>query len=369
VLRIESLRKAWPDFELLADLSLGDAEIGAVLGPSGSGKSSLLRLVAGLERPDSGRVVLDGADLGPLPPERRRIGMVFQDYALFPARTVAGNISYGPAVAGLPRAERNRITRTLADELGIAGLLGRYPASLSGGERQRVALARTLAARPALVLLDEPLSSLDEGTRKRLRLDIAERLRGSGTAALHVTHDVEEALAIADRLFLMRDGRVEASGVPESIYAQPPSAWAASFMGSGPVMPALSIEGPASAPRARSAFGTFACREASFDFSRDERCSIFFPSAAVALVADADSPREGVAEGINRFTCRVVSSFFAGRSRRVILGREFPAGEARIEVDLPVSARVSRGEEVRLGVPVSSCSLLRGIPSADVPGE
>jgi ABC-type Fe3+/spermidine/putrescine transport system ATPase subunit len=359
MLSVESLRRSWPGFLLDVDLVLGDSEIGAVLGPSGSGKSSLLRLVAGLERPDSGRVVVDGADVARLPPERRGIGMVFQDHALFPARTVAGNISYGPAVAGVPRAERNRITRALASELGIGALLGRYPSSLSGGESQRVALARTLAAKPALVLLDEPLSSLDESMRKRLRLEIAERLRRAGTAALHVTHDVEEALAIADRLFLMRGGRIVATGLPEELFAEPPSAWAASFLGAGVVIPALSVEGPSASPVARCAFGRIRCR-ATTQIEKDARYSVFFrpESARVVCADEAADPAWTDTEGLNRFTSVVVSLYFTGRSNRAVLSLGGADPEARIEMDLPRSTRVARGETVGIELPASECRVL-----------
>jgi ABC-type Fe3+/spermidine/putrescine transport system ATPase subunit len=360
VLSVESLRKSWPGFELDVDLRLGDAEIGAVLGPSGSGKSSLLRLLAGLERPDSGRVVVDGTDVGRLPPERRGIGMVFQDHALFPARTVAGNISYGPAVAGVPRAERKRITRSLAAELGIEALLGRYPSSLSGGESQRVALARTLAAKPALVLLDEPLSSLDESMRKRLRLEIAERLRGAGAAALHVTHDVEEALAIADRLFLMRGGRIVATGLPEELFDEPPSAWAASFIGAGAVIPALSVEGSSSAPIARCFFGSLRCRATTSEIAKDGGYSVFFrPEHARVIGADAasDSTRRDT-ETINRFTCVVVSLYFTGRSRRAVLSLGTSDSDARIEIDIPSSTAVARGERIGIELQAAECRVL-----------
>lgn len=370
MLRIEALRKSWPGFDLNVDLTLGDAEIGAVLGPSGSGKSSLLRLIAGLDRPDSGRILMDGADLVRLPPERRRIGMVFQDYALFPARTAAGNIAYGPAVAGLPREERNRITRRLASELGIAGLLERYPSSLSGGERQRVALARTLAAGPAVVLLDEPLSSLDEGMRKRLRIEIAERLRGSGAAALHVTHDVEEALAIADRLFLMRDGRIEASGPPETLYSDPPSAWSASFMGSGPVIPAQAVEGTRERPVARCGLGPIHCRPLSFDIASGGRYSVFFPADAATILSydRAAHLPNGDIFTINRFTCKVISSIFGGRFRRVALRKNSSEGETAFEIEAPVSVGVSRGDSVVVEIRASACVVLPGRVSTDMLG-
>ncbi len=364
MLKLESLKRSWPGFELAVDLSLGDAELGALLGPSGSGKSSLLRLVAGLERPDSGRIVLDGIDMSGLPPERRGIGMVFQDLALFPAMTVAANISYGPRLAGLPRAERHRLTRSLARGMGIEALLDRYPASLSGGERQRVALARTLASSPRLVLLDEPLSSLDGSLRRRLRAEVAAKLRESGSAALHVTHDVEEAMAVADRIFLMREGGIEASDIPERLFEDPPSAWAASFMACGPVIPAASVEGPPGAPIARCSFGFLACGADRRRGSPTEACSVYFPIDAASLEPPSharDAPAR-IESGINRFTCAVRSAFSTGRARRLALSPLDSSDELILELDFPLSLRASRGEVVDCVVPRSKCFLLAGSP-------
>jgi len=364
VLKIEQLARAWPEFTLGVSLELGEREIGAILGPSGSGKSSLLRLIAGLERPDSGRIFLDERDLTQLPPEKRGIGMVFQDYALFPAMTVAQNISYGPRLAGLRRAERNRITQELASKMGIARYLDRYPAALSGGERQRVALARTIAASPRLVLLDEPLSSLDENLRKQLRLELASRLRESESAALHVTHDVEEAMAVADRIFLMRDGAIEAAGDAESLFSDPPSAWVAAFMGCGPVIPVEAVEGSAAAILARCILGTIACTDSSKGVKPEEPCSVFFNRDAARLETHrTEFPFARIQQGgINRFTCRVESSFLTGSSRRVLLSVEDMSNRRGvIEIDVPRRERPERGEQVDVCVPVSCCKLLPGV--------
>lgn len=368
MLRLESLRRSWPGFALDADLALGDAEIGAVLGPSGSGKSSLLRLVAGLERQDSGRIVLDGDDISALPPERRGVGMVFQDFALFPAMTVAANIAYGPKVAGMSRADRRRITLNLARGMGIERLLSRYPASLSGGERQRVALARTLAASPRLVLLDEPLSSLDGGLRRRLRSEVAAKLREAGSAALHVTHDVEEAMAIADRIFLMREGRIEASGAPEGLFEHPPSAWAAAFMDCGPVIPAISIDGRPDAPIARVSFGHIACGAESRCEASPGECSVYFPRDAGSLESVADD-RRGQARSeleINRFTCKVETAYSTGRSRRTLLSPLASPDELSFEMDFPLSVNPARGEIVDLVIPRSRCGILQGLPISEL---
>jgi iron(III) transport system ATP-binding protein len=205
----------------------------AVLGPSGCGKTTLLRTIAGFERPDAGSVVVaDQVVAGPgrfVPPERRRIGMVFQDYALFPHLTVRSNVAFGLAARG--RDEREQLTRRTLELVGLQHKADRYPHELSGGERQRVALARAMAPEPALVLLDEPFSSLDASLRAGLRREVELILRDAEATALLVTHDQEEALSLADRLAVMREGRIVQIGAPEDVYVRPASRWAAQFVG------------------------------------------------------------------------------------------------------------------------------------------
>jgi iron(III) transport system ATP-binding protein len=214
-------------------LELDRGELVAVLGPSGCGKTTLLRTIAGFERPDAGSVVVaDQVVAGPgrfVPPERRRIGMVFQDYALFPHLTVRSNVAFG--LAAKPRDERERLTRRTLELVGLQHKADRYPHELSGGERQRVALARAMAPEPALVLLDEPFSSLDASLRAGLRREVELILRDAEATALLVTHDQEEALSLADRLAVMREGRIVQIGAPEEVYVRPASRWAAQFVG------------------------------------------------------------------------------------------------------------------------------------------
>ena len=279
MLEVEGLAKSWPRFSLALNLKLGDGEIAAVLGPSGCGKSTLLRLISGLERPDKGKILIDGHDVAGLPPDRRGIGMVFQDFALFPHLSVRKNIEYGPRMRGVPRHRRREMAENLATVFEISPLLERSPYSLSGGEQQRVALARTLASQPAIVLLDEPLSSLDASLRRRLRTEIAGRLRELGKAAILVTHDTEEALAVADRIFLMRSGRIEAEGRSEDLYATPPTAWSATFLGRGPVLDILSLESDGSACIAHTALGRFRSEHPPCGVG-EKAASLFFPAEA-----------------------------------------------------------------------------------------
>jgi iron(III) transport system ATP-binding protein len=219
------------------DLSVDEGEVLALLGPSGCGKTTTLRLVAGFERPDAGRVVLDGADVAGtnrfVPPERRRVGVVFQDYALFPHLTVAQNVGYGVRDRG------RRATRVaeLLDLVGLAGEARRLPHELSGGQQQRVALARALAPEPALVLLDEPFSNLDAALRVRVRGEVRSILREARATAVFVTHDQEEALSLADRVAVMQAGRVLQVGEPAGLYARPADRFVATFVGDADLIP------------------------------------------------------------------------------------------------------------------------------------
>ncbi|MBF5003814.1 ABC transporter ATP-binding protein [Diaphorobacter caeni] len=213
-------------------LTVEPGEVLALLGPSGCGKTTLLRLIAGLESPDAGSVIRFGAtDVTHTPIEHRNVGMVFQHYALFPQMTVQANIGYGLKIRGTPEAERQRIVGELVDLVRLNGLEKKRPAELSGGQRQRVALARAVAAKPRVLLLDEPLTALDAKLKESLRDELAELLRRLHITAVHVTHDQQEALAIADRLAVMRAGRIVQIGDGESLYRTPTHPFVASFLG------------------------------------------------------------------------------------------------------------------------------------------
>lgn len=230
-------------------LEVRPGEVMALLGDSGCGKSTLLRIVAGLERPTRGRVLLDGHLVaGPgvaVPPEARGVGLMFQDYALFPHLTVAENIRFG--LAGRPPAAREAAD-SLLDQVGLSARADSYPQTLSGGEQQRVALVRALAPGPRLLLLDEPFSNLDRRMRDRVREDTVALLRRTGTTALLVTHDPEEALAVASRIALMRRGRLVQVGTGEALYRRPASLFAARFLADAVEIPARVASGRAETP-------------------------------------------------------------------------------------------------------------------------
>jgi thiamine transport system ATP-binding protein len=225
-------------------LSIADGEVLALLGPSGCGKSTLLRAVAGLERPVAGRVCWDDVDLATVPVHRRGFGLVFQDGQLFPHRDVAGNVAFGLRMHGVRRATRTARVAELLSLLDLAGYQGRRVGELSGGEQQRVALARALAPRPRLLLLDEPLSALDRALREQLAVDLARILRGA--TALVVTHDHDEAFTLADRVALMRAGRITQVGRPEEVWRRPADEETARFLGCGTFVPATIHSGVAS---------------------------------------------------------------------------------------------------------------------------
>ncbi|MFE7131344.1 ABC transporter ATP-binding protein [Streptomyces sp. NPDC057638] len=228
-------------------LEVAEHEIVCLLGPSGSGKSTLLRVVAGLQRPDAGRVLLSGADQGAVPVHRRGVGLMFQDHQLFPHRDVGANVAFGLRQRGLPRAERERRTAGLLELVGLPDAGSRAVAALSGGEQQRVALARALAPEPALLMLDEPLGQLDRGLRERLVVELRELFHRLGTTVLAVTHDQGEAFALADRVVVMRDGRIAQSGTPLEVWGRPADAFVARFLGFDNVVAATVTTGRASA--------------------------------------------------------------------------------------------------------------------------
>lgn len=249
-LRVERLTKSYgPAAPVLQDLDLTvpGGTLAAVLGPSGCGKTTLLRVIAGFLRADAGSVALDGRALaGPgvhLPPERRRIGIVPQEGALFPHLSVARNVSFG--LTGLGRGERRGRTQDMLDLVGLAGFGDRMPHELSGGQQQRIALARALAPRPALVLLDEPFNALDSALRAGVRADVRAALRATGATALLVTHDQQEALSTADLVAVVRQGRVVQCDTPQNLYRRPADPWVAGFVGDAVLVPGQVRDGRA----------------------------------------------------------------------------------------------------------------------------
>ena len=217
-------------------LHIPDGAFYTLLGPSGCGKTTLLRCIAGFYVPDAGRILFDRDDVTRTPPHQRDIGMVFQDYALFPDKTAFDNVAYGLRARRIDKAELRERTTAALTKVGLQALAERYPAQMSGGQRQRVALARALVIRPRVLLMDEPLSNLDAKMRLQMRDVILDLVREARITTVFVTHDQEEALAMSDRIALMESGRITQLGTPEELYATPNSAYVADFMGSANVL-------------------------------------------------------------------------------------------------------------------------------------
>jgi len=246
--RVDNVRKTYGKVEALkgASLDFKSGAMTAILGPSGCGKTTLLRSIAGFIQVDSGRVLFDNDEVTQLPPQRRGTAMVFQNYALWPHMTIFGNVAYGLRLQKVPEAEIHRRVLEVLElvEIGnLADVETRKPAALSGGQQQRVALARALVVEPKVLLMDEPLSNLDAKVRQRLRAELRRLQKRVGITAIYVTHDQEEALALADTVVLMDQGRIVQTGTPQDIYLKPTTAFAAEFLGVSNQLEAQAADG------------------------------------------------------------------------------------------------------------------------------
>ena len=315
-LEIRGLQRLFAGLSGVRDFDFGAerGELVSLLGPSGCGKTTVLRAVAGFERPDRGDISLDGRDIARLPVNQRRIGMVFQNYALFPNMTVGDNIAFGLRIAKRPAAEIAARSAEMLDLIKLPGLALRYPAQLSGGQQQRVALARALAVEPKLLLLDEPLSALDAKIRVALREEIRTVQRRLGITTLFVTHDQQEALAISDRIVVMNEGRIEQVGVPSDVYNFPKTRFVASFVGTLNLIEARTVDARAGTVsvegQAVRLAGPLAERAAG------DACTLALRPEAITL--------DGGAEGRNALAAIVENVEFLGAlvRIRVAVGRQ-----------------------------------------------
>jgi putative spermidine/putrescine transport system ATP-binding protein len=250
-IEFRGVSRVFGDVRAVDDVSfvIDPGEFFAMLGPSGSGKTSCLRLVAGFDAPDSGQVLLDGADVSSVPPYDRNVNTVFQDYALFPHMTVLENVAYGPRVRGVGQAERLQRAKEMLElvQLGTQG--ARRPAQLSGGQRQRVALARALINQPKVLLLDEPLGALDLKLREEMQIELKSLQRRLGITFVYVTHDQGEALSMADRVAVFNKGKIEQLAAPRELYSRPATAFVARFVGSANVADAALAQAIGGSPQ------------------------------------------------------------------------------------------------------------------------
>jgi spermidine/putrescine ABC transporter ATP-binding subunit len=280
------------------DLTVAAGELFVLLGVSGSGKSTLLRTIGGFVRPDTGRIILDGADLVAMPPHRRQVNTMFQSYALFPHMSVAANIGFGLRMRGFGRAEVDARVAEMLELVRLRGFGARRPVQLSGGQQQRVALARSVAPRPALLLLDEPLSALDRNLRRDTREELVRLQRELGIAFILVTHDQEEALTMADRIGVMHAGRLMQVGTPAEIYERPNTRFVAEFLGAANVLPIAVRNGRIELPSGVVVeIATAVPSDAAWLAIRPER---------ISLNASANAP--------NRLSGVVVQRSYAGES-------------------------------------------------------
>jgi ABC-type Fe3+/spermidine/putrescine transport system ATPase subunit len=344
-LALKGITRRFGDHTAVDDVSLEIAagELLALIGASGSGKTTTLRIVAGYEIPDSGTVTLDGKDITPLPPQDRGFGMVFQHYALFPHMSVEDNVAFGLEARGIPKQKRLEQARTVLESVGLGGAGRRGIQSLSGGEQQRVALARALVIEPQVLLLDEPLSNLDPTLRQTTRDELRAMLHRVGVSALFVTHDQEDAFAIADRIAVIRKGKLLQVGTPEDLYSRPASLGVASFIGRATILPAEAAE-PAESGRRRMAVTIGGVRRV-FTVTRGGGASLSTRAMKAVLRPDALELVAPDGEGV--WTGEVANRRFAGGNAvyRVKL-----AGDVLMEIE---SQNMSVREGDRVGVTVS----------------
>jgi ABC-type Fe3+/spermidine/putrescine transport system ATPase subunit len=325
-----------------ASFDVAEGEFVTLLGPSGSGKTSLLRAIAGFVVPTSGEVLLRGTTMGSVPPFERDVGMVFQNYALFPHMSVAQNLSFGPRMMRVPASEiAVRVSDALA-QVRLSDFAARYPHELSGGQQQRVAIARALAMRPSLLLLDEPMSNLDARLRAQMRSDLIALFKSNGVTALAVTHNQEEALAMSDRIIVMAEGDIRQVGTPMDIYMRPADPFVADFIGDTNVIHARRIALEEGLERYETASGQ-TIHALATPGDREDDCVLLVRPEAIRVVRDGGEASAD--RGVNVVCGRLASRAYMGAyiELRVAVGdqqflakKAASADQAEIEIGDPV---------------------------------
>ena len=342
-LSMKNIHKSFGETRALAGVSfdVAQGQIMAVLGPSGCGKSTLLNVIAGLEQPDEGTVFWDGESLAGVPPHNREFGLMFQDFALFPHMNVSNNIAFGLKMAKLSPSETHQSVTEMLELVNLSGFGERDVDTLSGGEQQRVALARSFAPRPRLLMLDEPLGALDRTLRERLMVELRVILRQMRQTALYITHDQEEAFAVADRVVVMRTGRVEQIGTPQEIYRQPASVFVARFLGFSNLLEGV-VHRANREWVVETEVGAFTSLPNSLPSGGEERqvTVLLRPDAVRVVEGESMTRHEQTIEGT------VMEQSFRGNTSRATV----EANGVALEFDFPASTeRPTEGEAVRLG--------------------
>ncbi len=361
LLTLRSVTKSYGGTAILhgVDLDVRDGEFITILGPSGSGKTTILRLIGGFTAPAGGEIRLDGQDITGVPINRRPFNTVFQDYALFPHLTVEANVAYGLVVRGTPRAE---VTKRVADALELVSLgpFGkRYPAQLSGGQRQRVALARAIVCRPRLILLDEPLAALDVALRHQMQVFLKSVQAEIRTTFLFVTHDQEEAIAMADRICVMNAGRIQQIGSPHEVYYRPSCEFVATFFGDNNLIPGML--GPTSGHRRsiETSLGTLLCsikgQPALAEAPVGSRAFATCRPEAITI-----GPASGAGAAENRIAATIDQVAFGGASTMAFAkAAKDPSIALRASLQSrPEGSAVSAGDAVTLSFRAEDCRLV-----------
>lgn len=341
-IQLANIYKSIDDFSLHMDLEINKGELVSLLGPSGCGKSTTLRIIAGFEDPDSGSVLIDQADIAHLPPEKRNIGMVFQDYALFPHMSVFENIAYGPKLRKWKKERIEESVNRFLELVHLRGFGSRKIAHLSGGEQQRVALARALVTEPELLLLDEPLSALDAKLRKTLRRQIRRIQQELNITTIYVTHDQEEALAISDRIALMNHGECLQFDNPKNLYRYPSHIFAAGFIGNSNLFKVNKINRANST--ADTDIGTF---KVDYISEENERTLYLFFRPESCLLADSDQEE-------NLLTGKVVDEEYSGTH----ISLSIDCGGQVVKALFNDNDSPQLGDEISLHIPGSKCRVL-----------